>query len=232
MNGPEIALAHPGRRGSKGDLSMSETEQPAGPSKDYGLERLLMLSDGVFAIAITLMAIEVHPPEHWDGTWASLWAGSWQNIGAYIISFAVIGVYWMSHRNAFAQMRRADGVMAIFNLLSLGLIALLPAGTELIYAHGTQGAGVTVYTALVGGIGLAQALTYGYGALVGRMINPAVPVALRVITFLAMVLTPIGVVTAIFYGGGTGQWWIVGLVVLVILVVSLIRRRLAAPLKA
>lgn len=69
------------------------------PAKgDHSLERLLLFSDGVFAIAITLLAIELHVPEGWNGRWASLWAERWPMFTAFALSFAIIGVFWNTHR--------------------------------------------------------------------------------------------------------------------------------------
>jgi uncharacterized membrane protein len=54
-------------------------------------------------------------------------------LAAYAVSFAVIGVLWISHRRTFSRLLRADGPLDVLNFLMLGLMALLPLGTELLW---------------------------------------------------------------------------------------------------
>ncbi len=204
---------------------MSEAEA-AEPVRDYWLERLIMLSDGVFAIAITLMAIEVHPPHGWDGAWETLWRGSWQTLGAYGVSFAAIGAYWMGHRRLFAHIRRADTPLSLLNLLVLGLIALLPATAELIYTYGPRDVALQVYVGLIGLIGVAQALMWGYASLVGKLVADHVPAGVRFSNFLVMLVTPFVVASAVIYNMVSGTWWSLLALAVFMVVVARVRRQL------
>lgn len=134
------------------------------------LHRLILFSDAVFAIAITLLAIEIHPPEHWHGV-ADLFGQMQHKLMAYAVSFAVVGVYWISHRRTYSRLRGADGVLDILNLVMLGLLALLPLGTELLWENGNAPS-VFVYVGLVTAIGLAHAVAWGYAALPGGLSEP------------------------------------------------------------
>lgn len=151
------------------------------------LHRLILFSDAVFAIAITLLAIEIHPPEHWHGV-ADLLGQMQHKLLAYAVSFAVVGVNWISHRRTFSRLRRADGVLDVLNLLMLGLLALLPLGTEMLWENGT-GSTVAVYVGLVTAIGLAHALAWGYAAFVGKLAEP-IPTPERVFVLLRVALLP------------------------------------------
>lgn len=157
---------------------MSEQESGAGH-----LHRLVLFSDAVFAIAITLLAIEIHPPHHWNGI-ADLFAQMGVKLWAYAISFAVVGIYWISHRRIFQRLRSANAVLDVLNFLVLGLVALLPLGTELLWEqHGGQA--FPVYVGLVASIGLAIALLWAYAAFIGGLAHPtprgeAIYVMLRV----------------------------------------------------
>jgi uncharacterized membrane protein len=202
-------------------------EGRAGEVRDYFLERLIMLSDGVFAVAITLMAIEVHPPKGWDQTWAGLWQGSWQTVGAYIVSFAAVGAFWMGHRRVFQHMRRADGWLTGLNLLVLGLVALVPAGAQLIYEYGPHGVGLQTYVGIVASVGVAQALMWGYASMLGRLIHEHIPMKLRLVIFLIMLLAPILSVSAIMYGMTTGRWWAPVIVAALLVGLNRYRRKLA-----
>ncbi len=135
------------------------------------LHRLILFSDAVFAIAITLLAIEIHPPEGWHGDVASFFDLMFQKLAAYGVSFATIGTLWISHRRMFSRFVKADGPLDIVNFLMLGLVALLPLGTELLWeAHSASP--LLIYIGLVAAIGLSQGLIWGYAAFIGKLAEP------------------------------------------------------------
>ncbi len=135
------------------------------------LHRLILFSDAVFAIAITLLAIEIHPPEGWHGDVGSFFHLMANKLIAYAVSFAAIGVLWISHRRTYSRLRKADGVLDVLNFLMLGLVALLPLGTELLWEANSMGA-LVIYVGLVAGVGIAQGLAWGYAAFVGKLAEP------------------------------------------------------------
>lgn len=151
------------------------------------LHRLILFSDAVFAIAITLLAIEIHPPEHWRGV-ADLLGQMQHKLMAYAVSFAVVGVNWIAHRRTFSRLRRADGLLDVLNLLMLGLLALLPLGTEMLWESGS-GSSVLVYVGLVTAIGLAHALAWGYAAFSGKLTEP-MPAGEKIYVLLRVALLP------------------------------------------
>ena len=146
-------------------MIMSGTDQG-----DTHLHRLILFSDAVFAIAITLLAIEIHPPEHWKGI-AQLLNLMVPKLAAYVVSFAVIGIYWVSHRRIFSRLARANGLLDTLNFVVLGLIALLPLATELLWEQ-VGGQAYSVYVTLVALIGVALATLWGYAAFVGKLAHP------------------------------------------------------------
>jgi hypothetical protein len=79
--------------------------------------RLEAFSDGVFAIAITLLVIEIRPPEVHEGERLAhaLWA-QWPSYVAYLVSFLTIGVIWLNHHRIFEQVARVDGPLLLLNL--------------------------------------------------------------------------------------------------------------------
>ncbi|MEV0288404.1 MULTISPECIES: TMEM175 family protein [unclassified Kribbella] len=98
--------------------------------------RIEAFSDGVFAIAITLLVIELHPPEldPGEGLWPAL-LHEWPQFAAYLTSFAVIGIMWVNHHSMFRQIQRADRELMFLNLLLLLWTALLPFPTNLFAEH-------------------------------------------------------------------------------------------------
>jgi uncharacterized membrane protein len=97
---------------------------------DHALERLVFFSDAVFAIAITLLIIEVHAPHLPRGSpdrdyWIAL-ANLWPSLIGYFISFAVIGLFWMGHHRAFALAARYHPSILGWNLALLCTIGFMP----------------------------------------------------------------------------------------------------------
>ena len=189
---------------------MSDTGHDHVHPKDNSLDRLLFFSDGVFAIAITLLSIELHPPHDWDGTAAMLWREGGPGFVAYALSFVVIGIFWNSHRRSFTQiLRYSQGVFAL-NLLLLGAIALMPYMTNLLYLQGPNGEAFAIYLATVGLAGVFQGLMFGWAVFVSRSVDPAVHWSRRVTAMLAAGLLPglISAASLFFYaymkGGGPG----------------------------
>lgn len=103
---------------------------------DY--DRLLMLSDGVFAIAITLLALELKLPEGWDGSVEQLFGATGRPLIGYLFGFGLVGVFWLMHRRLFAQLEQVDRVITILNLLLLGLIGLTPYVAKMIAEAGPR----------------------------------------------------------------------------------------------
>jgi uncharacterized membrane protein len=109
------------------------TEQSIAASMDT--KRLEAFSDGVFAIAITLLVLELQVPEGTDGgLWHAL-VHEWPQFAGYLTSFFVIGIMWVNHHSMFTQIVRADRTLLFLNLLLLLWTSLLPFPTGLVSRH-------------------------------------------------------------------------------------------------
>jgi uncharacterized membrane protein len=93
--------------------------------------RLEALSDGVFAIAITLLVLDIVVPASADGHLLSAVGRLWPSYLAYTVSFSTIGAAWLGHSAITEYLERADAVFVRLNLLLLLLIAFLPFPTRL-----------------------------------------------------------------------------------------------------
>lgn len=103
--------------------------------------RLEAFSDGVFAIAITLLVLTIAQPSHYGDLGHDL-AHRWPSLAAYIVSFAIIGIMWVNHHSVFSHLEVIDRPLIFFNLLLLMTIAFLPyptgvLGQALARSHGT-----------------------------------------------------------------------------------------------
>jgi uncharacterized membrane protein len=126
------------------------------------LERLIFLSDGVFAIAMTLLVVELTLPEVTSGSSADLGprllALSPKYL-SYAVSFLVIASYWASHQRVFSHVVRADDRLVVLNVLLLLCIAFQPFPTSVLGIYGDQPLAVMFYAAtlaVTGGIVLAM----------------------------------------------------------------------------
>jgi len=104
--------------------------------------RIEAFSDGVFAIAITLLVIEIGVP-HVEGTGTTLFGAlieQWPSYLGYAISFLQIGVIWANHHNRFRYITRSDHLLLFLNTLFLMCVAFIPFPTALV-AEYLQGSG-------------------------------------------------------------------------------------------
>jgi Endosomal/lysosomal potassium channel TMEM175 len=138
----------------------------AGAARTVGTvttSRLEAFSDGVLAIAITLLVIEIRPPEVHEGERLAhaLWA-QWPSYVAYLVSFLTIGVIWLNHHRIFEQVARVDGPLLLLNLNLLLWTALIPFPTAVVAEHlGGAGEAARTASALYSGVLLLMGLAFG-----------------------------------------------------------------------
>lgn len=95
-------------------------------------ERLEMFSDGVFAIIITIMVLELHPPV---GASVEDLRHLWPIFASYILSFIFIGIYWVNHHHLFLPVKSINGNIMWANLLLLFWLSLVPFCTAWLGEH-------------------------------------------------------------------------------------------------
>lgn len=161
-----------------------DEHEPA--ERNYDLERLIFLSDGVFAIVITLLALDLRPPAAWNSTLSGLWRSEWQALMAYALSFLSIGTYWNFHRRLFRRVVRFHGGLVFFNLLLLAFVVLVPFGARLILSK-ASGEPLALFLGLLIAIGLAQALLWSFAAFYGNVVERSLTTKAR-LAFLANLL--------------------------------------------
>jgi uncharacterized membrane protein len=149
------------------DSAVARSVQPR-HRDEWGIEfsRLVAFSDGVFAIAITLLVLQLNIPEHLPAgsTLFEEIVNQEGDLIAYGISFAVLGKLWLSHHRFFSAVERFDSVLMGLNLLYLAWIVLVPFTSEVLGDYGDDPAGVITYAAIMSAVSLTfQAqITYAF----------------------------------------------------------------------
>jgi len=125
-------------------------------------ERVLFFSDAVFAIAITLLVVDLRVPNLVLNAGEELEADK-HKILSFGISFVVIGLFWLGHHHLFRYITALDRRLILLNLLFLGTIAFLPYPTALLSAtEGEQPASTAFYAACVAATGLMELVIWLY----------------------------------------------------------------------
>ena len=97
--------------------------------------RVEAFSDGMFAIAITLLILEIKVPSPDHGNLARALLRQWPSYLAFSLSFAYIGIMWMNHHRMFTHIRRSNDTLLVLNLLLLLGVTAVPFPTAVLAAH-------------------------------------------------------------------------------------------------
>ena len=101
--------------------------------------RVEAFSDGVFAIAITLLILEIKIPAPGSGVLAAQLVKQWPSYVSFLISFAFIGIMWINHHRLFTHIKRSDNGLLFLNLLLLLGVTAVPFPTAVLAVHLGQG---------------------------------------------------------------------------------------------
>lgn len=127
------------------------------------VSRLHALTDGVFAIAMTLLVLELHVPDvtsteaFIDGLGALV-----PSLFSFTLSFAVLGAYWLGTVWSLAPVRHVDRPLLLLNLLTLLFITLVPFTTAVLARYPDQPGAVILYGMHLTLLGLAQYASWSY----------------------------------------------------------------------
>jgi uncharacterized membrane protein len=126
-----------------------------------GTNRLESFSDGVIAVAITLLILDIKVPA--QGTHETLLhalLADWPHYAAYVVSFLTIGIIWINHHAMIGRLGQADHSILILNLLLLMSIVALPFTTELMAAYLRSSSGESLAAGIYSGSLLAMSLIF------------------------------------------------------------------------
>ncbi|MBA3413927.1 MAG: DUF1211 domain-containing protein [Chloroflexia bacterium] len=168
---------------------MATESTPAGTTEGArDTYRLEAFSDGVIAIAITLLIIEIHVPEG-AASAAEMWEalrGLWPNYLGYAISFATIGIMWANHHAIFRLISRTDHYLILTNLFFLLCLAFIPFPTAVMtetLGHANERVGIVAYSGWFLVTALAYNVLWRYASSRAAALMPGVnPRAIQSIT--------------------------------------------------
>jgi uncharacterized membrane protein len=136
-------------------------------------DRILFFTDAVFAIAITLLIVDL-PVQVERTSSSSTFSSSSQlhkdlpGIIGFGISFAVVALFWLAHHSMYRYIKAIDRPLVLLNLLFLGIIAFLPYPTELLSASSNSQTTATVFYAIcAGSAGLLETISWYYAMRAG-----------------------------------------------------------------
>jgi uncharacterized membrane protein len=156
-------------------------------------DRVVFFSDAVFAIAITLLVVDLpmtaarSVPES-----GAVLRAAVPNIVSFIVSFAVIGLFWLDHHGIIRFIIAFDRPLILLNLLFLGTIAFLPYPTQVLgRASGNERPAVIFYAACCAAAGLTEAIAWVYATRPGSLLARPVTARMRAIYLLQIGRVPV-----------------------------------------
>jgi uncharacterized membrane protein len=184
-------------------------------------ERVLFFSDAVFAIAITLLVVDLRVPTSAAIRSAHVLRTAVPDMIGFGIGFGVIGIFWLGHHSLFRHIVAMNGSLIRLNLLFLGTIAFLPYPTALLSATSNQTAAIVFFAVCVAAAGLTEAAMWLYALRVSGLVSTDMPARQRRNVTLRMLAGPLVFVVSIpvaFVAPGQAEYvwimvWVLNLVI-------------------
>ena len=193
--------------------------------------RVMALSDGVFAIVITLLVLEIHVPEL--ATAKGLREALEEirpSFVAFLISFVVVAIAWVGHRDLFAHVRRTDRPLVWLNILYMLPLCLLPFGASLLARYQEAEVALQIYGFMLLAIALIRVWMFWYGTGRSHLLYESIDRRARLLGVLYVAVPAAVYLFAILEAGiaPTVSLWIYALVP-VLYLIGAWRARKASP---
>jgi uncharacterized membrane protein len=164
-------------------------------------ERMKGFSDGVFAVAITLLVLGFQVPHVPASQLTGALLRLWPELASYLLSFAVVGVYWVAHWNVVHELHSADRNLAWLNIGFLACVAFIPFPAALVGNYPAERSAVMLYGATLVVTGLMLRALFVYAFRTGLLdappgleryaaIRQLVPVAIYFLGLLLALVVP------------------------------------------
>jgi len=132
-------------------------------------ERLQYFSDAVFAIAMTLLVLDIEIPDVQESRLGDALRDALPQVFAFVLSFAVIAATWVAHHRRFEIVRVADRRLVQLNFALLLVVTFLPFPTAVLSEYGSETPAVVLYAGTVAALGLIQLVTWSHGRTAGLL---------------------------------------------------------------
>jgi uncharacterized membrane protein len=150
---------------------MSESNETR-PVTGLSTARLQAFSDGVFAVAITLLVLNLQVPQITSVSELAPRLGElWPKLLSYTLSFVLVGIYWVAHHNTFHYIQRSDRNLLWLNILLLMCIVFLPFPTALLGQYPEQRVSIIIYAGTLVITGLVLQLLWWYATSGRRLVD-------------------------------------------------------------
>jgi len=182
-----------------------------------GLDRISALSDGVFAVAMTLIVLEIHVPSRAavhseQDLWLALAALSPRAV-TYLLSFLTLGIFWVGQQTQLDQLEHGDRNLAWLHVAFLATVAVTPFSTELLANFIVFRAALLVYWGNFLLLGAAVYAAWAYATRAGLLkadLHPGVSHAIRRRIIIAQLLYAFGAALCLI-----NTYWSIGFIVLI-----------------
>ena len=146
------------------------------------VSRVEAFSDGVFAVAITLLVLQFADPGASQGHLLAALLGQWPLLVTYVASFLTVGVIWVNHHTIFSGIKQADRTLQFINLVLLLFVVLVPYPTQLLALYlvqpGRNGSvAAAFYGVVMTGMGIAFQSLVAWALTHPKLLKPKVDAA-------------------------------------------------------
>ncbi len=197
------------------------------------IDRLKFLSDGVFAIALTLLALEIRPPDHWDGQVPTLLAELFAPLLSYAVGFFILGTAWSQQRRALALLAGVDATTTSICLLFLGIAGLIPAAVSFQIRYPQYPATLLLYSGAIVALSCTSTLFWWYVAILRPQLKPGLSPRYRWGHLAMLVLANLGIGAAMIgLAPELGRRWTLGAIELPWIIIGLALNVVAMAVRA
>jgi uncharacterized membrane protein len=148
-------------------IRLRRNQIPAGLTTN----RIGAFSDGVFAIAITLLVLNLQVPKVPVSELVSRVLALWPNFLSYVLSAVIIGIYWIAHHNMFHYIKRSNRPLLWINILFLLCVAFIPFPAGLLGEYPLQRISIIIYASSLIVTNLFLSLLWWYATLNHRLVD-------------------------------------------------------------
>lgn len=166
-----------------------------------GTDRIEALSDNIFAVAMTLLVVNIRVPHVSEGTEhvLPLILPLWHHLRAFSLSFIIIGLYWVAHHRIFGFIKRSDAILLVLNLVFMGFAVLTPFLSGLLGQFDESRVSLALYGTNMIFISLTLQIIWWYASSRKRLVDSQLDRATIRLQMLRNLLVPAVCIVAVAF---------------------------------